>query len=65
MAVPERAGPVREGVVNSAGDQRRTNRLVAGAEPFSDRHQIRRNSVLLAGMQRAGPPHAAHHLVED
>ena len=47
------------------GDQHRADRLVAAAEPLGDRHQVGRDAFLLAGVQRAGAAHAAHHLVED
>src|SRR5262249_19613169 len=38
---------------------------VAAAQPFRDRYQVRAHFLLLAGIEGAGTPHAAHHLIED
>src|SRR3546814_7500188 len=65
MAVLEEAGALRERVEDGARQQDRANRLIAAAQALGDGHEIGRDAVLRAGMQRAGAPHAAHHLVED
>ncbi len=41
------------------------DRLIAAAQALGDRHQIRRDAILLAGMQRSRPAHAAHHFIEN
>src|SRR5581483_4814356 len=43
----------------------RADRLIAAAQAFRDRLDIRRNALLLPRIERAGASHAAHHLVED
>src|SRR5687767_5600835 len=45
--------------------KRGADRLVASAETLGDRHQVRDDAFLFARVQRAGPPHAAHHFVEN
>ena len=45
--------------------EHRADRLVAAAEALGDRQQVGHDAFLLAGVQRAGAAHAAHHLVED
>ena len=45
--------------------QDRADRLVAAAQALGDRHQVGDDALLLAGVERAGAAHAAHHLVED
>ena len=45
--------------------QHGADRHVAAAQALGDRHQVRADAVLLAGVQRAGAAHAAHHFVED
>ena len=65
VAVLEEARAVADRLEDRAGDQRRPDRLIAGAEALGDRHQIRPHRVLLAGEHGAGAAHAAHHLVED
>src|SRR3546814_20043374 len=65
VAVLEEARALRERFENLAGQQHRADRLVAAAEALGDGHEVGRDAVLLAGMQGAGAPHAAPHLVED
>ena len=57
--------PFGESVEDLLAEQHRADGLVAAAEALGDRHQVGRDAVLLAGVQRAGATHAAHHLVED
>ena len=48
-----------------SAEQHGADRLVAAAQPLGDGHEVGRDAFLLAGVQRAGAAHAAHHLVED
>src|SRR5690606_373279 len=41
------------------------DRRIASAEALGDTDDIGRHALLLAGEERAGAPHTAHHLVED
>ena len=61
----EEAGTVGEGIENLLAEQRRAGRLITAAKSLGDGHQVGRDAVLLAGVQRAGTAHAAHHLVQD
>ena len=65
MAVLKGARAAGEGLVDPLGQQDRADRLIAAAEALGDRHEIGRDPLLFAGVQRAGAPHAAHHLVEN
>jgi hypothetical protein len=65
VPVIEEARSLGEGVEDPASHEHGADRRKAAAEPLGDRHQIRRNAILLASVQRAGAPHAAHHLVQD
>ena len=64
-----RAGTRRTRPCNAAttrlGGEHGPDRLVAAAEPLGDRLDVGRHTLLLPGVQRAGAPHAAHHLIED
>ena len=65
VAVLERARALGNGVENLLLHQQGADRRIAAAEPLGDRHQVGADPLLLAGVQRAGAAHAAHHLVED
>ena len=65
VAVLEEARAVADRLEDAARDQSRPDRLIARAEALGDRHDVRPHAVLLAGEQRAGAAHAAHHLIED
>lgn len=65
MAVLEEARALGDGRADALADQGRADRLIAGAQPLGDGHQVRRHALLLGGEQAAGAAHAAHHLVED
>ena len=45
--------------------QQGADRRKTAAQALRDRHQVGTDSLLLAGVQRAGAAHAAHHLVEN
>jgi hypothetical protein len=65
MAVLERARAVGEGLENPLRQHDRADRLVAAAQSLGDRHQIGRNALLLAGVERSRASHAAHDFVEN
>src|SRR5260221_14751397 len=65
VAVLEDAARLADRFDDLRGRKHRAHRLVAAAETLGDGHQVRYHAFLLARMQRAGAPHAAHHLVED
>ena len=65
VPVLEESGSSGNRVDHATADQHGADRLIAPAQPFRDRHKIGRNALLLAGMQRPGAAHAAHHFVED
>ena len=65
VAMLEEAAALGEGVVDGLAEQHGADRLVAAAQSLGDGHEVGRDAFLLAGMQRAGAAHAAHHLVED
>ena len=65
VAVLEEAAASRDRVDDARLRQHRADRLVAAAQALGDGHQVGHHAFLLAGVQRAGAAHAAHHLVED
>ena len=65
MPVLEKARALFDRLVNPAGTEHRADRLIPGTQSFCDRHDIRRNAVLVAGVQAAGPTHTAHDFVEN
>ena len=65
VAVLEGARAVGEGLEDPLRQENHADRLVAAAETLGDRHQVGRDALLLAGVQRSRPPHAAHDLVQN
>ena len=65
MSVLEEAAARGERIANRVGDEHGTDRLVAAAEAFRDRHQVGGDALLVDRVQRAGTAHPAHDLVED
>ncbi len=53
------------GVVDPLRQHDGADRLIAAAKALGDGHEIGRHPLLLAGVQRAGAAHAAHHFVEN
>src|SRR5262249_26389212 len=65
MAVSERARTLLERGEDLFLHEERPYGRIAAAQSLRYCHQVGTCSFLLAGMQRAGAPHSAHHLVED
>ena len=65
MPVLEEAAPRRERCDDLLAHEHGPDRLIAAAQPLGDRHQVRRDALLLDGVQRARAPHAAHDFVGD
>ena len=65
VAVLEEAAAGAHGLHHPALGQHRADGLVAAAQALGDGHQVGHHAFLLAGVQRAGAAHAAHHLVQD
>ena len=65
VAVREDAGAGATASNTGLRHQHGADRREAAAEALGDGHQVGRDALLLAGVQRAGAAHAAHHLVED
>ena len=65
MAVLEETAALADGAVDLAADQQRADRLVAGPQTLGHGEQVGGHAFGLAGEQRAGAAHAAHHLIED
>src|SRR5215472_100847 len=65
VAVLKDARAVGDGVEDFALHQERADRRIAAAESLSKRHKVGTHAFLLAGMQRARAPHAAHHFIEN
>jgi len=51
--------------LTSLADQHGPNGCEAATQSPGDRHQIRRNCFLFAGMERPSATHTAHHLVQN
>ena len=65
VAVLEEAAAPRHRVDDPFLGQHGADRLVAAAQPLRDHQEVGHDTVLLAGVQRAGAAHPAHHLVQD
>ncbi len=65
VAVLEEAGALGERLEDLGAHEHGADRREAAAQALGDRHQVRRDALLLAGVQGARAAHAAHHLVED
>ena len=53
----------RERPVDFVGGQRRGQRHVAAGQSFADRHQVRRDSLMLAGEHLAGAAESGGHFI--
>ncbi len=65
VSVLEESAPSGECRDDLLAHQHCPDRLIAAAKPFGDRHQIRRDALLLDRMQRASAAHPAHDFVGD
>src|SRR5215472_234871 len=65
VAVQESTRVFGKHVKNFLLDQQRADRRVATAETLGDGDYIGADSLLLAGVQRTGATHAAHHLIQN
>jgi len=65
VAVLEQPAAAAHRIDQLARCEHRADRLVAAAQPFGERHQVRDDAFLFDGVQAAGAPHAAHHFVGD
>ena len=63
VAMLEGAGAFSDRRKNLFLHEQRADRRVAAAETFRNRYQIGADAFLFAGVQGAGSPHAAHHLI--
>jgi hypothetical protein len=65
VSMLEGAGAAFQCVADTFRNQSRADHAVSAAETLGDRHEIGHDAFLLAGVQRAGAAHAAHHFVQD
>jgi len=65
VAVLKDARAVGDGVEDLGLHQERAYRRITTAESLRERHKVGAHAFLLAGMQRARTPHAAHHFIEN
>jgi len=65
VTVLKSAGTLGNRIEDFVLHEERADRRITAAEPLCDRHEIGRNSFLLARVQRTRAPHAAHDLVEN
>src|SRR5688572_22098146 len=62
VAVLEGAGALGQRLEDLALQEERADRREAAAQSFGDGDKVGTDAILLAGIERAGAAHAAHHL---
>ena len=65
MTMLKKARAADDRIVDALADQRCPDRLIARPQALCDRQQIRRHTVLFAGIQIPGATHSRHDLVKN
>src|SRR5262245_66582448 len=65
VAMLEKSASPDDRIEDAAGREHGPDRLVTATQPLGDRHDVRRNPLLLTSVKGTRAAHATHHLVEN